>query len=270
VSGTDQTPKPAIAAGPAIVLADPQLGENIGTAARAMANFGLDELRLIRPRDGWPSEYAWKSAAGADRVIKNATVYQTEAEALGDFTTIYATTARSRDMVKPVITPEEAGLDIRRRIAAGERVGVLFGRERTGLENDQVTLADTIIMAPVNPAFASLNLAQAVLLIGYEWFKHEATTLGDGSRQDGPVTEPGLQMPGTRPATRTELIGFFEQLEAELDTCGFLHPPEKRPSMVRNIRNLFLRSAPTEQEVRTLRGIVSSLVRVHKRKTEVP
>ncbi len=256
--------------GPAIILADPQLGENIGAAARAMANFGLSELRLIRPRDGWPNDYAWKAASGADWVIEGARVCQSETEALGDLNYIYATTARPRDMIKPVMTPEAAAADMRARIAGGQKVGVLFGRERTGLENDQITLADMIIMAPVNPAFASLNLGQAVLLVGYEWYKLEAETLGDGTRQDGPCLEPGPRMPGTRPATREEVIGFFEQMESELDMSGFLYPPEKRPSMVRNIRNIFMRMSPTEQDVRTLRGVISSLVRVHKRKKQDP
>lgn len=266
MAGTDHSKTPTDG-GPSIILAEPQLGENIGTAARAMANFGLTDLRLIRPRDGWPNDYAYKAASGADWIIDGAQVFDTEREALGDLNYVYATSARQRDMIKPVQSPEQAGADMRARIGRGENVGVLFGRERTGLENDQVTLTDVVIMAPVNPAFASLNLAQAVLLIGYEWFKRAPHTLGDGSRQDGPG-EPGLRMPGTRPATKDELVGFYEHLEAELDDAGFLHPPEKRPAMVRNIRNMFQRTTPTEQDVRTLRGIVSSLSRVHKaRKT---
>lgn len=269
LAGTDHT-REAAGGGPVIVLAEPQLGENIGAAARAMANFGLAELRLVRPRDGWPNEYAQRSAAGADRVLEEARVFEREVDALGDLSFVYATTARQRDMVKPVHTPEQAGADMRRRIGEGERVGILFGRERTGLDNDQVALCDALVMAPVNPAFASLNLAQAVLLIGYEWFKLGAHTLGDGTRQDGAVAAPGLKMPGTRPATKAELVGFFEHLEAELDEAGFLNPPEKRPAMVRNIRNMFQRTAMTEQDVRTLRGIVSSLTRTHKRKTSKP
>lgn len=251
-------------AGPAIVLVEPQLGENIGTAARAMANFGLGDLRLVAPRDGWPNDYAVKAAAGADHVLDAARLTSTLEEAVGDCKHIYATTARPRDMVKPVITPEQAGHDMRSRAAHGETFAVLFGREKAGLKNDHVALADTIIMAPVNPGFASLNLAQAVLLVGYEWFKHEAQSLGDGSRQDGGLSGPGLPMPGTRPADRAELFGFFEHLEEELDAAGFLHPPEKRPAMVRNIRNLFHRAGLTEQEVRTLRGVVATLVKNKK------
>lgn len=264
MAGTDQT-KEQVAGGPVIVLADPQLGENIGASARAMANFGLDQMRIIRPRDGWPNEYAYKSASGADWVIEGAQVFDTDESAIADLHYVYASTARPRDMVKPVLTPDQAGEDMRRRVGEGQRVGVLFGRERTGLTNDQVSLADVIITAPVNPSFASLNLGQAVLLIAYEWFRRGEVTLGDGTRQDGPHLEPGPKMPGTRPATREELVGFFEHLEEELDMSGFLLPVEKRPAMARNIRNMFHRTALTEQDVRTLRGIVSSLTRKHLR-----
>ena len=265
MAGTDHSRPPA-EGGPVIILAEPQLGENIGASARAMANFGLTELRLIRPRDGWPNDYAYKAASGADWVIEGARVFEREEDALGDLNYVYAATARPRDMVKPVLTPDQAGEEIRTKIASGLTVGVLFGRERSGLDNDQIALADAIVMAPVNPAFASLNLGQAVLLIGYEWFKRGAATLGDGTRQDGPHDAPGLKMPGTRPATKKELVGFFEHLEEELDMSGFLNPVEKRPAMVRNIRNMFQRTELTEQDVRTLRGIVSSLTRKHLRK----
>ncbi len=267
MAGTDQTQIPA-RGGPVIILADPQLGENIGTSARAMANFGLDELRIIRPRDGWPNDYAYKAASGADWVIEGAAVFEGDEDALEDLHYVYAATARPRDMVKPVITPEQAGEDMRTRISNGQKVGILFGRERAGLSNDQISLADMIITAPVNPAFASLNLGQAVLLVAYEWFKRGEFTLGDGRRELGPHDAPGLKMPGTWPATKKELVGFFEHLETELDASGFLLPIEKRPAMVRNIRNMFQRTAPTEQDVRTLRGIVSSLTRTHLRKTE--
>lgn len=264
MAGTDRT-RSQIAGGPAIILADPQLGENIGSSARAMANFGLSELRLIRPRDGWPNDYAVKAASGADWVLEGAKVFARDEDALADLHHVYATSARPRDMVKPVVTPEQAGAEMRAKIADGMNVGVLFGRERSGLTNDQIALADTIVTAPVNPSFASLNLGQAVLLISYEWFKLEAETLGDGSREDGPHDGPGLKMPGTWPATKQELLGFLEHLEAELDMSGFLLPVEKRPAMVRNIRNMFQRVNLTEQDVRTLRGIVSSLTRTHLR-----
>lgn len=249
---------------PVIILVEPQLGENIGTAARAMANFGLSELRLVRPRDGWPSEKAVSAASGADFIIESAQLFATLGDAIGDLNCVYATTARVRDMVKPVLSFSGAAEDVAAKLEAGERAGVLFGRERAGLTNDEVALADSIIMAPVNPDFASLNMAQAVLLYGYEWHKAgESEKLGRETPFDGPGT-PGLNLRASRPATKEELFGFYEHLEHELDASGFLTLMEKRPRMVRNIRNMFQRMCPTEQEVRTLRGIVAALTRVHK------
>ena len=185
--------------------------------------------------------------------------------AIRDLHHVYATTARGRDLAKAVLTPEDAAKDMRERVALGQRVGILYGREKSGLTNDDITLADAIIMAPVDPEFASLNLAQAVLLNSYEWFKLGNWSLGDGSREDGPVKQAGLRLAGSWPATKEELVGFFEHLEKELDEAGFLKPPERRPSMVRNLRNLFQRANLSEQEIRTLRGVVASLVRQHKR-----
>ena len=246
---------------PVIVLVRPQLGENIGTAARAMANFGVSDLRLVDPRDDWPNDRARSAAAGADTVIEEAGLFSRTDEAIQDLHYICATTARVRDMVKPVMTPESAVAEMRKRSLEGQRCGILFGAERSGLDNDQLSLADAIITAPVDPTFASLNLAQAVLILCYEWLKQSgAESLGRQTALDGPARE-GLAMPGTRPATRSELVGFFEQLESELDASGFLFPREKRPAMVRNIRNLFHRVGATEQDVRTLRGIVASLTR---------
>ncbi len=250
---------------PTIILVEPQLGQNIGTAARAMANFGLHELRLVNPRDGWPSEWASKAAAGADHVVNNAELFSSSAAAVHDLHHVYATTARGRDLAKAVLTPEDAAKDMRERVSGGQRVGILFGREKSGLTNDDITLADSIIMAPVDPEFASLNLAQAVLLTSYEWFKLGKWSLGDGSREDGAVKGAGLRLAGSWPATKKELIGFFEHLEGELDESGFLRPPERRPSMIRNLRNLFQRASLSEQEIRTLRGVIASLVRQHKR-----
>lgn len=252
MAGTDQTKADRAREGdaPAIVLVRPQLGENIGTASRAMLNFGLSDLRLVAPRDGWPSERARAAASGADLVIDEARLFATSGEAVADLDFVIATTARARDMVKPVLTPERAAAKLREAIAAGGRAGIMFGPERTGLENDEVVLADALVMVPVNPAFASLNLAQAVLLIGYEWFKASDRTAAER-----------IDYLQTRPATKGELLGFFEHLERELDRFGFLKPPEKRPSMVRNLRNLFQRAAMTEQEVRTMRGVVASLTR---------
>ncbi|GAB4239218.1 MAG: RNA methyltransferase [Methyloligellaceae bacterium] len=246
---------------PAVILVKPQLGENIGTAARAMANFALHDLRLVAPRDGWPNADAVKAAAGATRVLEEARLFDTVEAAIGDLHFVCATTARPRDMIKPVMTPESAAAEVVSRSSAGQHCGFLFGAEKAGLTNDDIALADVIVSAPVNPEFASLNLAQSVLLVAYEWLKQDgAGGLGRKTAFDGPARE-GLQMQQTRPATRVELTGFFEHLERELDASGFLRPPEKRPVMVRNIRNLFHRTGATEQEVRTLRGIVSSLVK---------
>jgi tRNA/rRNA methyltransferase len=174
---------------------------------------------------------------------------------------VYATTARPRDMTKEVMTPEQAGLDMRARLARGEKVAILFGRERFGLNNDEVSLADMIITAPVNPAYASLNIAQAVLLVSYEWFKHEAETLGQATPELPALSGPGLNMPDTRPATKQELFGFYDHLEADLAAAGFFKTEEKRPGMMRNIRNLFARTNASVQEVSTLRGIVRALGR---------
>jgi tRNA/rRNA methyltransferase len=209
VAGTDRT-RDARLGGPAVVLVDPQLGENIGMAARA--------------------------------------IYDTTAEAVADLARVYAATARPRDMVKPVVTPRRAAAEMRESLAAGTPVGLLFGPERSGLVNDDLALADTLLVVPLNPAFASLNLAMAVLLVGYEWF------------QAADETPPRrLETGGQPPAAKAELVNFFERLEAALDETGFLHPPEKRPAMRRNLRNMFQRLDPTDQDLRTLHGIISAL-----------
>jgi len=251
MAGTDRSKAAsgdAAAASPAIILVDPQLGENIGAAARAMLNCGLEELRLVRPRDGWPNPKALANASGADTVIEGARLFGSTEEAVADLNRIYATTARPRDMVKVVETPRFAASEIRARLAGGERVGILFGPERTGLVNDDVALADALICVPLNPAFSSLNLGQAVLLVGYEWFQSADET---PSRQ--------LVTNATRPAVKEELLNFFAHLERELDESGFLRNVEKRPSMVRNIRSMFDRAELTEQEIQTLHGIVKEL-----------
>lgn len=255
---------------PAIILVAPQLGENIGATARGMANFGLTDLRLVAPRDGWPNASAVASAAGADAVLDAARVTATTEEAVSDLHFVGGTTARRRDMIKPVLTPETMVREIRERGTSGQKCGILFGHEKSGLDNDDLALCDCIVSVPVNPQFASLNLAQAVLLMSYEWMRQQAQDdLGRRTPFDGPSRE-GLQMPHTRPATREELIGFFEHLERELDESGFLWPLEKRPVMVRNLRNLFNRTGASEQEVRTLRGLVSSLVRGRGSGNHVP
>ena len=252
MAGTDQTRKDEspLEAGPAVILVAPQLGENIGTAARAMLNFGLTDLRIVRPRDGWPNERARAAASGADIVIDNVQLFDRTADAVAGLDYVVATTARARDMVKPIFTPETAAARMREAFAGGGRAGLLFGPERTGLENDDLALADALMMVPVNPAFASLNLAQCVLLMSYEWHKAGDTTVAER-----------IEYQQTRPANKEELLGFFEHLEGELDRFGFLKPPEKRPSMVRNLRNMFQRAGLTEQEVRTLRGVVAALTR---------
>lgn len=251
MAGTDasKSPAPGAEAAPAVILVEPQLGENIGMAARAMLNCGLTDLRLVRPRDGWPSDKAIAAASGADVVIDGARLYATTADAIADLGRVYAATARGRDMTKRVVTPRRAAEEIR-ALGTTARAGVLFGKEAKGLHNDDVALADTILTAPLNPSYASLNIAMAVLLVGYEWFA------GDG---DAPAET--LAMPKeTRPATKAELDGLFGHLESELDACGFLRIAEKRPNMVRNLRNMLGRADLTEQEVRTLRGVIACLV----------
>ncbi len=237
---TDGGPPP-----PAIVLVQPTLGENIGAAARAMMNFGLSDLRLVRPRGDWPNPKAVNTASGAERILEDARLFDTTPEAVADLHRVHATTARVRDMEKPALSPRRLAETLH---GTGARSGILFGREARGLHNDDVALADSIVMVPASAAHRSLNLAQAVLLIGYEWFQR------GGSEAVAPARRRG-----GRPASRTELVGFFEHLERELDACGFLFPPEKRPRMVRNIRNIFARAGLSDQEVRTLRGIVSGL-----------
>lgn len=254
---------------PIIILVEPQLGENIGQAARAMANFGLKELRLVAPRDGWPNEKALANAAGASLIVENATIFSTVEAAIADLHYLAATTARSREMLKPVATPESAAREFSARTAQGERCGILFGRERWGLENDEVSLADTIVTAPVDPAFASLNLAQAVLLLGYEWRKATGdTSLGRATPCDGPARE-GLALNRCNPATRDELLHFFAHLETELTEGGFFKTNAKRSTMVRNIRNIFLRASLTSQEVGTLRGIIRALTRLRRLRNRV-
>jgi tRNA/rRNA methyltransferase len=246
MAGTDHRRR-AQSGGPAIILVEPQLGENIGTAARAMYNCGLTELRLVRPRDGWPSDKAVAAASGAGVVLDNARLFDTVEAGIADLRHVYASTARNRDMVKRILTPRHAAGEIRRFLAAGEGCGILFGPERTGLLNDDIALADAVVSVPLNPAFSSLNLAQAVLILGYEWFSVGGVAAGE-ALHTGP----------SRPATKEELLHFFEHLEEELDRNGFMKNAEKRPSMVRNLRNLFQRAQCTEQELRTLHGVVTA------------
>jgi tRNA/rRNA methyltransferase len=250
VAGTDRSRDAPLGAGPAVILVEPQLGENIGMAARAMLNCGLTELRLVAPREPWPNDKAVAAASGADRVLDAARLYPTAAAAIADLGFVLATTARDRDMTKRVVTPRQAAAELRQRLEGGERTGLLFGREANGLVNDEIALADAIVAAPLNPGFRSLNLGMAVLLVGYEWaMAADATPAAD-------LVMP----PETRPASKAELIGLFEHLERELDACGFLRNAQQRPTMVRNLRNALGRARLTEQEVRTFRGIIGCLV----------
>jgi tRNA/rRNA methyltransferase len=246
---------------PSVILMEPQLADNIGMVARAMANFGLDDLRLIAPRDGWPNEKARIAASGANYVIDDAASYPTLENALGDLTYVVATTARQRPLKKPVLTPEEAIAALRERIQRGERCGILFGRERNGLETSELANADALIMIPVNSRFASLNLAQAVLLLGYAWMRESGqATLGRVTTYEKPLSG-GLNLGEDIFATKEEMYGFFDHLESELDRLGFFNPIEKRPSVVQNLRTMFTRMALTQQEVRSLRGIVATLAK---------
>lgn len=257
-------PEPGRAA-PAIVLIRPQLADNIGMVARAMANFGLEELRIVDPRDGWPNEKARIAASGANFIIDGAEHHASFDEGVAGLNWVCATSARQRDLAKPVLTPEQAIAEVRRRLEAGQRCGIIFGPERNGLETQEIANADAVVMAPVNPLFASLNLAQAVLLLSYEWMKQAGGgTLGRVTTYETAL-EPGLRLRGSQPAGKEALLALFAHLEAELEAKDFFSSPEKRPSTVQNIRSMFTRMGATEQEIRTLRGIVKALA--HGRRT---
>src|SRR5215468_773158 len=253
MSGTDRTKSAPELAGPAIILVEPQLGENIGMAARAMGNFSLGRLRLVNPRDGWPNIAAQRAAAGADHILEKAQLFDTVQAAVADLGLLFATTARAHDQAKPVMAPEEAAREIVGHIAAGGGAGILFGRERAGLMNEEVALANRIVTFPVNPGFASLNLAQAVLLMGYEWFKL--------------ATEGALPfaMPErSERASQHQMQAFFENLVRELDKVEFLRPVEKRDTMLVNLRNIFSRMEPTKQDMHTLHGVVMAIAEGRK------
>ena len=252
-AGTDKTRSWIATPGPVIVLVEPQLGENIGAAARVMANFGLSRLRLVKPRDGWPSLQARRSASGADRILDETTLYVTLEAAIADCTVVLATTARAHDQAKPVVGPEQAAGFLAPHVAAGENVAVLFGRERYGLENDEVALADRIVTFPINPAFASLNLAQAVALVAYEWFK----LVSAGAL-------PFVMPQKSEPAGKQQLQAFFANLERQLDLIEYFRPLDKRATMLVNLRNIFARMQPTRQDIQTLHGIVVALTEGRK------
>ncbi|EFL90026.1 RNA methyltransferase [Ahrensia sp. R2A130] len=245
MSGTDSRKK-LIAEGPVVILVNPQMGENIGGAARAMANFGLAELRLVDPRDGWPNPIAKANAAKADHIIDNVQVFDLLEDALADLQFVYATTARQREMLKPVRGPAEAASTLRTRHRAGERTGILFGRERAGLESVEVALADEIVTFPVNPAFASLNIAQAVLLMSYEWMA------------SGEIELP-IHQPPSEPAEKDDLFGLFGHLEGALEDMHYFRPSHKKATMVENLRNIFQKAGLSKQEIHALRGVVATL-----------
>jgi tRNA/rRNA methyltransferase len=228
---------------PVIVLVRPQLGENIGKAARAMLNFGLTEMRLVSPRDGWPNPSAGPAAAGADIVLEQAQVFETLADAVADCEHVYATTVRKRGQVKPVVSPEEAARAIRAEVGQS---AILFGPERSGLESDDVALARTTLTVPINPAFGSLNLAQAVILVAYEWSKGEVLSSPPKSVLDNP-------------APQQELDGMIGQLDALLEPTGYYFPPERAHVDRRSLRSILTKPGWSAQEVRTLRGVLRSL-----------
>jgi tRNA/rRNA methyltransferase len=232
---------------PAIILNAPQLAENIGAVARVMGNFGLSDLRLVAPRDGWPQERAWASASGANWPLDEARVFNRVEDAVADLRLTLATTARPRETELPVMTPREAAARLHEGVAQDWPVGLVFGGERAGLETADIALCQAIVTVPIDPKFRSLNLAQAVAVCAYEW--RVAVDAGP----------PPNFTPGPPPADQAAMLGLYEQFETELDAAGFFHPPEKRPSMVRNLRAPLARAGLTDQEVRTFRGVVTAL-----------
>src|SRR5450759_3344495 len=249
-SGTDKTKSGKALAGHVVILVEPQLGENIGMAARAMGNFALSRLRIVNPRDGWPNIGAQRAAAGADHILDHVELYDTVEQAVADCTLLFATTARAHDQAKPVVAPEAAAREIVTNVGT---VCILFGRERYGLQNEEVALADRIVTFPVNPGFASLNLAQAVLLIGYEWFK--LSTAG---------ALPFAMPERSERASQHQMQAFFDNLVRELDKVEFLRPAEKRETMLVNLRNIFTRMEPTKQDMHTLHGVVMAIAEGRK------
>ena len=256
VEASPSTPSPALmptltelpqGIPPAIILVEPQLAENIGMTARAMANFGLSELRLVNPKNGWPKKGVREAASGATHVLDAARIYATVPEAVADLHFVLATTARERGQMKRVLAPDTAMVEVAAR--EGQRIGVMFGRERVGLTNDEVSLADAIVTFPVSPDFPSLNLAQGVLLMGYEW-----------RRAAGRAELPFSGELISPPATREALLSLFASLEEGLAAAGF-YPPEKREIIARNMRDMLHRMAMTEQDVRTFRGALRAMSR---------
>jgi tRNA/rRNA methyltransferase len=252
----DPAVPPSVATGrsPAIVLVEPQLGENIGAAARAMMNFGLADLRLVAPRDGWPNPKARANASGAVAIIERARLFADAAAAVADLDFVYATTARVRDLPKAVVGPREAMASLKARATAGQRTGVLFGRERWGLTNEEVALADEIVTFPVNPAFASLNVAQAVLLVSYEWLSANLHEGALPARGEAPAID-------LSPASKAHLFGLMEHLERALEPTGYFRTPDMKPTMRQNLLALLQRAGFTRDEVDVLHGVIRALER---------
>lgn len=238
-----------LTSGPIIILVEPQLPENIGMVARAMANFGLSKLRLVKPREAFPNEKARAAASKADHVINDTMIFDTLRDAIADLQYVFATTARERCGFKTVKSAVEAACMLRQHENIGHKTGILFGRERWGLENDEISLVDEIITFPVNPAFASLNIAQAVLLISYEWMKSGLEDVRDTAFR-------AIEM---KPANKATFHGFLSQLEGALDIRGYFRPRERKEVMVANLRSVFTRAHFSESEIRLLRGVISSL-----------
>ncbi|WP_142416769.1 RNA methyltransferase [Bartonella massiliensis] len=248
MAGTNKNRK-NLTNGPIIILVEPQLPENIGMVARAMANFGLSQLRLVKPREKFPNEKARAAASKADHVINNAVIFDTLRDSIADLHYVFATTARERCGFKTVKSAVEAANVLRQRENIGHKTGIVFGRERWGLENDEISLVDEIITFPVNPAFASLNIAQAVLLMSYEWMKAGLENVSDTAFR-------AVEM---EPANKTVFHGFLSQLEEALDIRGYFRPRERKEVMITNLRSVFTRANFSESEVRLLRGVISSL-----------
>jgi len=232
---------------PCIILDRPQLAQNIGAVARAMANFGLVDLRLVSPRDGWPQERAWATASGAEWPLNAARVYDRVEDAISDLHLVYATTARPRELQLPILTPREAMANFSAEVDAGHRVGLLFGAERAGLETADIALCQAVVTLPIDPRFRSLNLAQAVIILAYEWRMTREQAIPANFRE------------APDPAEAASMLGLFEHFERELESAGFFHPPEKKGSMVQNLRAALSRARFSDQEVRTFRGVVTAL-----------
>src|SRR6202048_374760 len=252
-SGTDKTKSGVELAGPIVILVEPQLGENIGMAARARGNFGLARRRIVNPRDGWPNVHARRAASGADHILDQVELFDTVEQAVAELTLLFATPARAHDQAKPVVAPEAAAHEIAAGVTGGGNVGILFGRERYGLQNEEVALANRLVTFPGNPGFASLNLAQAVLLIGYEWF--QLATAG---------ALPFAMPERSERASQHQMQAFFDNLVRELDKVEFLRPAEKRETMLVNLRNIFTRMDPTKQDMHTLHGVVMAIAEGRK------